>query len=182
MGRVRKAALAGVGVAGAAAALLSRRARLAGAGGAGAGRTGTSRTSRASRESEAAGTAVVTATILRPVDEVTRAWAATDDTGDESGGPAGDRPASVEFGAAPGDRGTEVRAQAGASEAGDHGVLARLRGQTPAQRQRERLRRFKALAECGEVVTVEGQPSGRGPAQEAVTQAVTRRLRAWSGQ
>lgn len=179
MGRARKAALAGVGVAGAAAALLSRRARPAGSGGAGGGRTGTSRTSRAS---EAAGTAVVTATILRPVDEVTMAWAAADDAGDESGGPAGDRPVSVEFGAAPGGRGTEVRAQAGPSDGGDPGVLTRLRGETPAQRQRERLRRFKALAECGEVVTVEGQPSGRGPAQEAVTQAVTRRLRAWSGQ
>lgn len=190
MGRAKKAVLAGAGVAGAAAAVMARRPR-SGASGAGPGASGTS------------GTTVLTTTILRPVDEVTRAWAAEGEADDRTG----DRPVSVEFGAAPGGRGTEVRARVGpgpssagqGDDGGDGGVagnggpgsssggpagglLDRLRGETPAQRQRDRLRRFKATVECGEVITTEGQPSGRGPAQEALTQAVTRRLRAWSGQ
>jgi hypothetical protein len=113
---------------------------------------------------------VVTSTIGRPVDEVARAWAA--------GHQDDERPVEVDFSPAPGGRGTEVRARFG-DGGGGAGLVTRIRGQAPVQQQREKLRRFKALVECGEVVAAEGQPSGRGPAQAALTRAVTRRLRAW---
>jgi hypothetical protein len=122
----------------------------------------------------ASGRSVVTSTIGRPVDEVARAWAA--------GHQDDERPVEVDFSPAPGGRGTEVRARFGPAVSGAGagvGLVTRIRGQAPVQQQREKLRRFKALVECGEVVAAEGQPSGRGPVQAALTRAVTRRLRAW---
>jgi len=193
MSRATKALAAGAGLAAAAAAVVARRPRSPTSGGRGGG---------------AQRVGVVTTTILRPVDEVTRAWAA--EAEGEGQDRAGDRPVGVDFAAAPGDRGAEVRARLGPDASPDRrgqaarvpvragrasprghagdgqgegdGLLVRRRGETPVQRQRDRLRRFKAVLECGEVVTTEGQPSGRGPVQEAVTRAVSRRLRAWSGQ
>jgi hypothetical protein len=116
---------------------------------------------------------VVVATIAASVGEVAAAWEAqTDDEAEPVDG-------GVEYLPAPGERGTEVHARVD-PDAGPSGVLSRLRGGSPEQRSRERLRRVKAMVESGEVVTTEGQPSGRGPLGEAVTRAVTRRLRAWS--
>jgi uncharacterized membrane protein len=68
---------------------------------------------------------------------------------------------SVEFQAAPGARGTEVRVRVEyrtpAGAAGD--MVAKLLGRSPAQEVREDLRRFKQQMEAGEVATIEGQPS-----------------------
>jgi uncharacterized membrane protein len=71
----------------------------------------------------------------------------------------------VEFTPAPGGRGTEVRLSVTYQPpAGQVGVaLARLTGQEPDQQVREDLRRLKRVLESGQVVTVEGQPSARGP-------------------
>ncbi|MBV2366574.1 hypothetical protein ACFPZ0_00730 [Streptomonospora nanhaiensis] len=62
---------------------------------------------------------------------------------------------------APGDRGTEVRVLATGPAAADHD-----------DRLRADLRALKSVLECGEAVTVEGQPSGRGRAQRAVQKRV----------
>lgn len=66
---------------------------------------------------------------------------------------------SVDFAPAPGERGTEVR--------------LRVRGSVPGAIIREDLRRFKRLAETGEIPTTEGQPWG--PSRVA---PVTRTVRA----
>jgi uncharacterized membrane protein len=69
----------------------------------------------------------------------------------------------VDFKAAPGDRGTEVRVRLvyhpplGAAGA----AFARLFGEEPAQQVDEDLRRLKRLLELGHVPTTEGQSSGR---------------------
>jgi uncharacterized membrane protein len=81
---------------------------------------------------------------------------------------------------APADRGTELRVQVtyprpAASAAV---ALAALAGTEPDQVLRTSLRRVKQLLECGEVVTVDGQPSGRGRLQERLTEAVGHRLAA----
>lgn len=61
------------------------------------------------------------------------------------------------------DRGTEVRVtMTYLPPAGKLGALvAKLFGEEPSQQVDEDLRRFKRLMEGGEVITVEGQPSGR---------------------
>jgi uncharacterized membrane protein len=71
---------------------------------------------------------------------------------------------TVNFLAAPGNGGTEVRATilyrppGGAIEA----AVARLLNALPAQMVREDLRRCKQALETGEVPTIEGQPAGTG--------------------
>jgi hypothetical protein len=70
---------------------------------------------------------------------------------------------AVHLSDAPGDRGTEVRAE-----------LAQ--GASRAQ-LRDDVRRMKSLLETGTVVTVDGQPADRGPIAEGLTQAVTGKLR-----
>jgi uncharacterized membrane protein len=45
-------------------------------------------------------------------------------------------------------------------------LVAKLFGEEPNQQVAEDLRRFKQLMESGEIITVEGQPSGREPAQQ----------------
>jgi hypothetical protein len=109
------------------------------------------------------GGGVVAVTVLRPLEEVAGAWDGPPAVGD------------VELIAAPVDRGTEVRVRVSDSS----GVAERVRGESPRQQVRDRLRRLKATLEAGEVVTTEGQSSGRGPVGEAVTVAVSRRSRAW---
>lgn len=71
---------------------------------------------------------------------------------------------------APGDRGTEVHAKLPyEAPLGPVGELAtRLAGESPQQSLRGDLRRVKSLLECGEVVQVAGQPSGRNPVQRRV--------------
>lgn len=69
----------------------------------------------------------------------------------------------VRFKPAPGNRGTEVyvtleyKAPGGSAGA----ALAKLFGEEPDIQVREDLRRFKAIMETGEVISTEGQPSGR---------------------
>jgi uncharacterized membrane protein len=60
---------------------------------------------------------------------------------------------SLAFIPAPGERGTEVRLSLHLEGPGTHAVSAfqRLHGASPAQVARESLRRFKALAEAGEI-------------------------------
>ena len=61
---------------------------------------------------------------------------------------------------APGGRGVEVRVAASITPPGG-AAAARLIGEWPARQLTEELRRFKQLAETGEIATTEGQPSGR---------------------
>ena len=103
-----------------------------------------------------AGVALETVTVLGTPDEVRAAW-------DQRARPPGN---AVDFHAAPGGRGTEVRVLV---EGVDRDAL------------RSALREFKSLVECSTVVTAGPQPSGRGPVREAVTRAVTSRLRDWGG-
>jgi uncharacterized membrane protein len=69
---------------------------------------------------------------------------------------------SVHFRAAPGNRGTEVKAIVAFSPRGRRlgGLLARLTDAGDRE-LRQALRRFKQVLEAGESPTVEGQPSGR---------------------
>ncbi|MEY9212738.1 hypothetical protein NI17_004205 [Thermobifida halotolerans] len=67
---------------------------------------------------------------------------------------------------APAQRGTEIRVRA-------EGPTARAH----SGRLREDLRRLKAILECGEALTVEGQPSARGPAAEQLQERVYVALR-----
>lgn len=70
---------------------------------------------------------------------------------------------SVHFTAAPGDRGTIVRVVLDYEPpaAGMIASIARLFGHAPSQLVAEELRRFKRLAETGDVITTDGQTSGR---------------------
>ena len=109
----------------------------------------------------------VAVTVLAPVGKAVAAWE------DLDGGKT-----VVATAPAPGDRGTEVRVVV-PDDGPRSGKLAWLRGETPEQQVRERLRRLAATVEAGEVVTTEGQPSGRGPVAEKLTRTVTGRIRAW---
>ena len=70
---------------------------------------------------------------------------------------------SVLFLDAPGSRGTEVRVELQYNPPG--GVLgafaAKMWGEEPTDQIEEDLHRFKQIMEAGEVITTEGQPSGR---------------------
>jgi hypothetical protein len=159
MGRATKALLAGAGVLGlGAVAARARRSR--------------------SPDRSGGDGGVTTLTVFAPVDQVARAWE-TNPAGDQPGRREEQPPVSPpELAPAPGDRGTEVRARVAG---GDPGLVQRFGGGADRRQLRERLRRFKALVEAGEVITTEGQPTGRGPMAERLTRAVTRRLRAGSG-
>jgi uncharacterized membrane protein len=84
----------------------------------------------------------------------------------------------AEFTPAPGDRGTELRVgltyRVPAGQAG--AAVARLIGDDPDQILVTVLRRAKQLLECGEIVTVDGQVSGRGPLRQRITEYVDHRL------
>jgi uncharacterized membrane protein len=85
--------------------------------------------------------------------------------------------ARVEFSEAPGGRGTEVRVWLSYEPpAGGLGAaIARLSGDEPDQLLRTGLRRIKQVIECGEVIRVEGQPKGRGPIRERISELVEHR-------
>ena len=70
---------------------------------------------------------------------------------------------SVQFKAAPGNRGTEVIVEIDYQPpAGIIGtIFAKLFGEEPLQTVQEDLRHLKAQLEAGEIVTTKGQPSGR---------------------
>jgi hypothetical protein len=128
--------------------------------GAGAGVAGIAAAGRRRRQGTGAAGGVVAVTVLGSPEEIARAWEGPPAAGD------------LDLAPAPADRGTEVRLRPGGDDQGapdDQGD------------DRDRLRRLKARLEAGEVITTEGQPSGRGPVAEALTAAVSRRLRAWSG-
>ncbi|MGE5648474.1 MAG: SRPBCC family protein [Acidobacteriota bacterium] len=82
-------------------------------------------------------------------------WRSTGGTVDHAG--------SVRFEPAPGGRGTVVRVQLQYKPpAGRIGAsIARLLGKAPDQQIAEDLHRFKQLVETGEILTTDGQPSGR---------------------
>lgn len=150
------------GAAGAGALVVARRRRSSG------GRAGDG-------EGREGAQAVHAITVLGSVDEVARAWR-------EQGGVDG-LDSDVSIDPAPGGRGTEVRVRLDQSHMDGarnvQAVAERLQGDAPSDRVRRALRTFKAQVECGEVVTTEGQPTGRTPRQEAATRAVTDRLRSW---
>jgi uncharacterized membrane protein len=70
---------------------------------------------------------------------------------------------SLHFRPGPNDRGTEVRLVLEYEPPAGHlgAWLAKLVKENPATQVRDALRRFKQLAETGEVLTTEGQTSGR---------------------
>ncbi len=74
-----------------------------------------------------------------------------------------DHAGSVRFERAPDQRGTVVRVQLQYNPAGGRitASIARLFGEEPDQQIHGDLLRFKQLMEVGEIVTTEGQPSGR---------------------
>jgi uncharacterized membrane protein len=84
----------------------------------------------------------------------------------------------AEFTPAPGNRGTELRVgltyQLPAGRTG--AAVARLTGDDPDQLLRTALRRAKQLMEAGDIVTVDGQVSGRGPLRQRITEYVDHRL------
>lgn len=69
---------------------------------------------------------------------------------------------SVEFRAAPGERGTEVRVHLTYDQPGGRlgKAVSTLLGESPEQQVRDDLARFKQLLETGEVVRSEGTPEG----------------------
>jgi uncharacterized membrane protein len=74
-----------------------------------------------------------------------------------------DHAGSVLFQDAPGGRGTEIRVELQYNPPGGvvSALLAKLWGQEPTQQIEADLRRLKQILEAGEVITTEGQPSGR---------------------
>jgi uncharacterized membrane protein len=85
----------------------------------------------------------------------------------------------LDLAAAPGDRGTELRVQMHYPAWGRlRRMVAKLGGAEPDQVLRTVLRRAKSVIECGEVVSAEHDPSGRGPLAERVTDGVRELLAA----
>lgn len=120
-------------------------------------------------------------TVMNPPEEVRAAW---NQPGRLPGLPATVAPASegsageaelpeagglhlrVVLTPAPGERGTEIRVRAEGPGAG--AVSGQLRAD---------LRHIKAVLECGEALTVAGQPSGRGPRNRRVQDLIYRVMR-----
>ena len=74
----------------------------------------------------------------------------------------------VEVRAAPGDKGSELRARLRAPEpSGLRSTFARLSGKDPRQQVRSALRQAKQLIEVGEVLQVDPAPHGRRSANPA---------------
>ncbi|MFB9236016.1 cyclase [Plantactinospora siamensis] len=83
----------------------------------------------------------------------------------------------VELTPAPGGRGTEIRAELRYRATGPlRRTLGLIRGDEPDLRLRDTLRRVKSLIECGQLIDTHRDPSGRGPAQERVTDTVRDKL------
>src|SRR3712207_9025368 len=111
------------------------------------------------------GTQRAAVTVLLPRDEVQRLWqSAEHPTIDEAG-------AGVTFADAPGDRGTEIHVDV--ETGGKLGeIVKKVAGsEPPLARAKDELRRFKQLAETGEVprsdATPEGESFGRKRDQRA---------------
>lgn len=99
-----------------------------------------------------------TITTVCPRAEVERAWAASEDAAALQQLGATD----VDFVAAPGDRGTEVRLTLDAQVPGGAigAVAKKLAGSDPRQQAYDHLRRFKQVLETGEVARSDGTPEG----------------------
>jgi uncharacterized membrane protein len=97
-------------------------------------------------------------TVLRTRDDVRRLWETPEHTPQH----VRQSDARVSFKDAPGDRGTEIHVELGASGDGNGagGVLQKLSMPARLAKVKDELRRFKAWAETGEVPRSEGSPEG----------------------
>ncbi|MBE9160277.1 SRPBCC family protein [Nodosilinea sp. LEGE 06152] len=79
-----------------------------------------------------------------------------------------DNAGSVQFKAAPGNRGTEVKVVTVYNPPGGviGNMLAKLFGESPEQQIGDDLARFKMLMEAGEIATNDGQPSGHSHSKD----------------
>jgi len=94
-------------------------------------------------------------TINKPRDEVQRLWSTSEYRPDY----IAESEASVEFRAAPGDRGTEIRVDIG--EQGKLGAIVQgLFGGAALPKVKDDLRRFKQHVETGEIPRSDGSPEG----------------------
>ena len=93
-------------------------------------------------------------TVALPRAEAEQRWSAD---AQAAGVPEG---TAVRFVDAPGRRGTEVHASLDADGGRPAHPLAALRGTAPDQRLKDGLRRWKQVAETGEVVRSDGTPDG----------------------
>ena len=73
-----------------------------------------------------------------------------------------DADAAVTFTAAPGDRGTEIHVDLDSDTKGGKlgAVVSKLFGSDPLPKIKDDLRRFKQVAETGEIVRSDGSPEG----------------------
>jgi hypothetical protein len=97
-------------------------------------------------------------TVLRARDEVRRLWETPEHTPEH----IRQSHARVTYKDAPGDRGTEIHVELGASSDGNGvgGALQKLSMPARLAKVKDELRRFKAWAETGEVPRSEGSPEG----------------------
>jgi uncharacterized membrane protein len=74
-----------------------------------------------------------------------------------------DNSGSVRFASAPGDQGTEIHLELHYAVPGGAvgGLLAKLFGEDPAMQIKDDLRRFKQIAETGEIARSDGTPEGQ---------------------
>jgi len=85
-----------------------------------------------------------------------------------------DHAGSVEFKAAPGGRGTEVKVVINYKPpAGKLGVwIAKMFGEEPSQQVEDDLNRFKQLMEAGEIPTTKGQPTAAKKGSQLIDEAM----------
>ena len=106
-------------------------------------------------------------TVGLPQADVERLWREVKDDEEVLGYLGSADPAAIRFTPAPRDRGTEIHVDldtdAFAGPLGDK--VAKVLGTRPDQQADDDLRRFKQVAETGEVVRSEGSPGGAGPKQ-----------------
>jgi uncharacterized membrane protein len=97
------------------------------------------------------GTITRAVTIMRPRAEVRDAWMKME------------YPEDASFSDAPGGRGTVVMVVIPNADPKTAlgSAFAMLRGDSPADKVAEGLRRFKAQVETGEIPTIDGQPTGK---------------------
>lgn len=96
------------------------------------------------------------AEIINEIENELIAWRSVEDSDARNAG-------SVHFEPLSGDRGTRVTVVMQYEPPGGPiaALFAKLFGEEPGQQVSEDLRRFKQIAETGEIATTEGQPSGR---------------------
>ncbi len=106
-----------------------------------------------------------TVTIRRTRAEIETAW-------NEAGGAPFDDGAEINYTAAPGDRGTEVRVTLGPDAGRGVGEkLAAVVGTDSRRRLEDALRRFKQILETGEVLRSDASPEGTDARRQRAQQA-----------